>query len=134
MAYFQFLCECASVPLVDVIGLFDLQDFRESVNKASQQSGKPVIEERLLNQILYYLPQLYELNQNLLLELKQRVTQWYKELPYKTSLYTWFWWECAILAKSLFQIIWLVIEHSTMTSRHAKSRLNDAFPVSVLFF
>lgn len=67
---------CASVPTLDIICLFDLQDFRESVNKASQQSGKPVIEERLLNQILYYLPQLYELNQNLLIELKQRVAQW----------------------------------------------------------
>ncbi|XP_037539649.1 FYVE, RhoGEF and PH domain-containing protein 6, partial [Nematolebias whitei] len=60
---------------VDVLKLLHV-DFRESVNKASQQSGKPVIEERLLNQILYYLPQLYELNQNLLIELKQRVTQW----------------------------------------------------------
>uniref|UniRef100_A0A3B4ZDL9 FYVE, RhoGEF and PH domain-containing protein 6-like n=1 Tax=Stegastes partitus TaxID=144197 RepID=A0A3B4ZDL9_9TELE len=38
--------------------------------------GKPVIEERLLNQILYYLPQLYELNQNLLKELRQRVDKW----------------------------------------------------------
>uniref|UniRef100_A0A4W6F2W8 FYVE, RhoGEF and PH domain containing 6 n=1 Tax=Lates calcarifer TaxID=8187 RepID=A0A4W6F2W8_LATCA len=49
------------------------RDFRDAVSKASRQNGKPVIEERLLNQILYYLPQLYELNQDLLRELKQRL-------------------------------------------------------------
>uniref|UniRef100_A0A8C5BMH6 FYVE, RhoGEF and PH domain containing 6 n=1 Tax=Gadus morhua TaxID=8049 RepID=A0A8C5BMH6_GADMO len=51
-------------------------DFREAVSKASNQSGKPVIEERFLNQILYNLPQLYELNQDLLRELEQRVHNW----------------------------------------------------------
>ncbi|KAG7999621.1 hypothetical protein GBF38_000039 [Nibea albiflora] len=53
------------------------QDFRDAVSKASAQSGKPVIEDRLLNQILYSLPQLYELNENLLRELKERVAKWY---------------------------------------------------------
>lgn len=57
--------------------LSELQDFREAVSKASGQSGKPVIEERLLDQILYYLPQLYELNQDLLRELQLRVAKWY---------------------------------------------------------
>uniref|UniRef100_A0A3P8NN35 FYVE, RhoGEF and PH domain containing 6 n=1 Tax=Astatotilapia calliptera TaxID=8154 RepID=A0A3P8NN35_ASTCA len=52
------------------------QDFRDAVSKASRQSGKPVIEDRLLNQILYSLPQLYELNQNLLSELRQRIAKW----------------------------------------------------------
>uniref|UniRef100_A0AAQ5YA19 FYVE, RhoGEF and PH domain containing 6 n=1 Tax=Amphiprion ocellaris TaxID=80972 RepID=A0AAQ5YA19_AMPOC len=61
-----------SCPLIGV----EQSDFRDSVSKASQQSGKPVIEERLLNQILYYLPQLYELNQDLLRELRQRVANW----------------------------------------------------------
>uniref|UniRef100_A0A7N6BKV1 FYVE, RhoGEF and PH domain containing 6 n=1 Tax=Anabas testudineus TaxID=64144 RepID=A0A7N6BKV1_ANATE len=51
-------------------------DFRNAVSNASHQSGKPVIEERILNQILYYLPQLYELNQDLLKELQQRVAKW----------------------------------------------------------
>uniref|UniRef100_A0A3P9MC86 FYVE, RhoGEF and PH domain-containing protein 6 n=1 Tax=Oryzias latipes TaxID=8090 RepID=A0A3P9MC86_ORYLA len=60
---------------VDVLKLLHV-DFRESVNKASSYHGKPIIEERLLNQILYYLPQLYELNQDLLKELKQRVDNW----------------------------------------------------------
>ncbi|CAL8261330.1 unnamed protein product [Merluccius merluccius] len=60
---------------VDVIKLLHI-DFREAVSKASRQAGKPVIEERLLNQILYNLPQLYELNQDLLRELEQRVHKW----------------------------------------------------------
>ncbi|KAM4734573.1 FYVE, RhoGEF and PH domain-containing protein 6-like isoform 2-T2 [Anableps anableps] len=60
---------------VDVLKLLHV-DFREAVHKASHQNGKPVIEERLLNQILYYLPQLYELNQDLLKELNQRVASW----------------------------------------------------------
>ncbi|XP_070763304.1 FYVE, RhoGEF and PH domain-containing protein 6-like [Enoplosus armatus] len=58
---------------VDVLKLLHV-DFRDAVSKASRQ--KPVIEERLLNQILYYLPQLYELNQDLLRELKERVAKW----------------------------------------------------------
>ena len=64
----------------------DVQDFRDAVTKASRQSGKPVIEERHLNQILYYLPQLYELNQYLLKEFKERVASWYAS--YKICLYT----------------------------------------------
>lgn len=56
--------------------LWPLQDFRDAVSAASRHNGKPVIEERLLNQILYYLPQLYELNQDLLRELKHRVARW----------------------------------------------------------
>ncbi|MEQ2313679.1 hypothetical protein AMECASPLE_004548 [Ameca splendens] len=60
---------------VDVLKLLHV-DFREAVHKASRQNGKPVIEERLLNQILYYLPQLYELNKDLLKELTQRVAKW----------------------------------------------------------
>uniref|UniRef100_A0A665VRE2 FYVE, RhoGEF and PH domain-containing protein 6-like n=1 Tax=Echeneis naucrates TaxID=173247 RepID=A0A665VRE2_ECHNA len=58
------------------VRLSDLQDFRAAVSEASRQNGKPVIEERVLNQILYYLPQLYELNQDLLRELKQRLAKW----------------------------------------------------------
>ncbi|KAL2093554.1 hypothetical protein ACEWY4_010866 [Coilia grayii] len=60
---------------VDVLKLLHT-DFRDAVAQASQQAGKPVIEERTLNQILYYLPQLYELNQDLLKELEERVAQW----------------------------------------------------------
>ncbi|XP_020514107.2 FYVE, RhoGEF and PH domain-containing protein 6 [Labrus bergylta] len=60
---------------VDVLKLLHV-DFRDAVSRASHQSGKAVIEERLLNQILYYLPQLYELNHDLLRELKERVAKW----------------------------------------------------------
>ncbi|KAI1239015.1 FYVE, partial [Lamprotornis superbus] len=52
------------------------QDFRDAVAHASRQLGKPVIEDRILNQILYYLPQLYELNRDLLRELEERLTHW----------------------------------------------------------
>lgn len=57
--------------------LFSQQDFRDAVAKATRASGKPVVEERVLNQILYYLPQLYELNKDLLRELEERVAHWY---------------------------------------------------------
>ncbi|XP_062863074.1 FYVE, RhoGEF and PH domain-containing protein 6 [Trichomycterus rosablanca] len=60
---------------VDVLKLLHI-DFRDSVAKASRASGKPVVEERVLNQILYYLPQLYELNKDLLRELEERVAHW----------------------------------------------------------
>lgn len=53
------------------------QDFRDAVAKATRQNGKPVVDERILNQILYYLPQLYQLNKDLLRELEERVAQWY---------------------------------------------------------
>ncbi|XP_077424470.1 FYVE, RhoGEF and PH domain-containing protein 6-like [Vanacampus margaritifer] len=60
---------------VDVLKLLHV-DFRDAVAKASRQNGKAVIEDRLLNQILYYLPQLYELNQDLLQELHNRLAKW----------------------------------------------------------
>ncbi|XP_033888088.3 FYVE, RhoGEF and PH domain-containing protein 6-like [Acipenser ruthenus] len=60
---------------VDVLKLLHI-DFRGAVAKASQQIGKPVIEDRILNQILYYLPQLYELNRDLLRELEERMAHW----------------------------------------------------------
>ncbi|XP_054844197.1 FYVE, RhoGEF and PH domain-containing protein 6 isoform X2 [Eublepharis macularius] len=60
---------------VDVLKLLHI-DFRDSVAHASRQLGKPVIEDRILNQILYYLPQLYELNRDLLKELEERLAHW----------------------------------------------------------
>uniref|UniRef100_A0A8C2BMN8 FYVE, RhoGEF and PH domain containing 6 n=1 Tax=Cyprinus carpio TaxID=7962 RepID=A0A8C2BMN8_CYPCA len=51
-------------------------DFRDAVAKATRASGKPPVEEKVLNQILYYLPQLYELNKDLLKELEERVAHW----------------------------------------------------------
>ncbi|XP_042637624.1 FYVE, RhoGEF and PH domain-containing protein 6 [Orycteropus afer afer] len=60
---------------VDVLKLLHI-DFRYAVAHASRQLGKPVIEDRILNQILYYLPQLYELNRDLLKELEERMLNW----------------------------------------------------------
>ncbi|XP_038612207.1 FYVE, RhoGEF and PH domain-containing protein 6 [Tachyglossus aculeatus] len=63
---------------VDVLKLLHI-DFRDAVAHASRQLGKPVIEDRFLNQILYYLPQLYELNRDLLRELEERMLNWVEQ-------------------------------------------------------
>ncbi|XP_029598691.1 FYVE, RhoGEF and PH domain-containing protein 6 [Salmo trutta] len=60
---------------VDVLKLLHI-DFRDAVAKATRQNGKAVVEERILTQILYYLPQLYQLNRDLLRELEERVARW----------------------------------------------------------
>ncbi|XP_053319602.1 FYVE, RhoGEF and PH domain-containing protein 6 [Spea bombifrons] len=60
---------------VDVLKLLHV-DFRNAVAQASRHLGKSVIEEKILNQILYYLPQLYELNRDVLRELEERMSQW----------------------------------------------------------
>ncbi|KAM5170265.1 FYVE, RhoGEF and PH domain-containing protein 6 [Mantella aurantiaca] len=60
---------------VDVLKLLHI-DFRYAVAQASKTLGKPVIEDRILNQILYYLPQLCELNRDVLRELQERMSQW----------------------------------------------------------
>lgn len=70
------MIDCKAFPSVLVLD-FCLQDFRGAVSTAAHHTGKPVIEERLLNQILYYLPQLYELNRDLLRELEHRLSKWY---------------------------------------------------------
>uniref|UniRef100_A0A8C5WDA9 FYVE, RhoGEF and PH domain containing 6 n=1 Tax=Leptobrachium leishanense TaxID=445787 RepID=A0A8C5WDA9_9ANUR len=53
-----------------------LQDFRTAVAQTAKHLGKSVIEDKILNQILYYLPQLYELNRDVLRELEERMSQW----------------------------------------------------------
>ncbi|KAA0724231.1 FYVE, RhoGEF and PH domain-containing protein 6 [Triplophysa tibetana] len=52
------------------------KDFREAVLKAPCQAGKAVIDERVVKQILCSLPQLYQLNRDLLKELEERVAHW----------------------------------------------------------
>uniref|UniRef100_W5L2W5 FYVE, RhoGEF and PH domain-containing protein 6-like n=1 Tax=Astyanax mexicanus TaxID=7994 RepID=W5L2W5_ASTMX len=59
---------------VEVLKLLHIK-FRKAVEDASQ-GGKAVIDDRILNQILFSLPQLYELNSNLLRELEERVANW----------------------------------------------------------
>lgn len=76
------LCSCSAA--AQVLGVLmsliwpglSLQDFRDAVAKATRQNGKPVVGERILSQILYYLPQLYQLNKDLLRELEDRVAHW----------------------------------------------------------
>ncbi|XP_061662143.1 FYVE, RhoGEF and PH domain-containing protein 6 [Syngnathoides biaculeatus] len=60
---------------VDVLKLLHI-DFGDAVAKATRQNGKPVVDERVLSQVLYYLPQLYQLNKDLLRELEDRVAHW----------------------------------------------------------
>ncbi|XP_067914887.1 FYVE, RhoGEF and PH domain-containing protein 6 isoform X3 [Heterodontus francisci] len=60
---------------VDVLKLLHI-DFRDSVIQSTRLYGKQVIEDKILNQILYYLPQLYELNRGLLRELEERLAHW----------------------------------------------------------
>ncbi|XP_037316914.2 FYVE, RhoGEF and PH domain-containing protein 6 [Pungitius pungitius] len=60
---------------VDVLKLLHI-DFRDAVAKATRQNGKAVVDDRILSQILYYLPQLYQLNRDLLRELEERVAHW----------------------------------------------------------
>uniref|UniRef100_A0A8C6LH36 FYVE, RhoGEF and PH domain containing 6 n=1 Tax=Nothobranchius furzeri TaxID=105023 RepID=A0A8C6LH36_NOTFU len=58
--------------------IYEVQDpcHGYAVAKATRQNGKPVVDERVLSQILYYLPQLYQLNKDLLRELEERVAHW----------------------------------------------------------
>uniref|UniRef100_A0A8C4N6P0 FYVE, RhoGEF and PH domain-containing protein 6 n=1 Tax=Eptatretus burgeri TaxID=7764 RepID=A0A8C4N6P0_EPTBU len=60
---------------VDVLKLLHV-DFRGAVDKANQTLGRPIIDERTLDQILFYLPQLYKLNQDLLRDLEERLACW----------------------------------------------------------
>ncbi|XP_029457455.1 FYVE, RhoGEF and PH domain-containing protein 6 isoform X2 [Rhinatrema bivittatum] len=60
---------------VDVLKLLHI-DFRDAVAHASRQLGKTIIEDKVLSQILYYLPQLYELNRDMLRELEDRMLHW----------------------------------------------------------
>ncbi|XP_057710557.1 FYVE, RhoGEF and PH domain-containing protein 6-like [Corythoichthys intestinalis] len=60
---------------VDVLKLLHI-DFRDAVAKATRQNGKPAVDDRVLSQVLYYLPQLYQLNKDLLRELEERVAHW----------------------------------------------------------
>ncbi len=55
--------------------LFSFQDFRATVDNAELE--RPVLPPQLLNQILKYLPELYELNKGLLRDLKERISKWY---------------------------------------------------------
>jgi len=56
--------------------VFRLQEFRSAVEQANKSLGRPVIPDAILNQIIRYLPQLQQINENLLSDLKERVDNW----------------------------------------------------------
>lgn len=53
------------------------QDFKAAVEAANKQRNMSVIPDETLAQILNHLPQLQHLNENLLMELKDRIENWY---------------------------------------------------------
>lgn len=68
------ICSSEEV-FVDVLKLLNL-DFRVFISQATESSGKPVIPNEVLNKILNYLPQLQNLNEELLKDLQTRVAKW----------------------------------------------------------
>lgn len=68
------ICSSEEV-FVDVLKLLNL-DFRVFISQATEASGKPVIPNEVLNKILNYLPQLQNLNEELLKDLQIRVAKW----------------------------------------------------------
>ncbi|XP_041081061.1 FYVE, RhoGEF and PH domain-containing protein 5-like [Polyodon spathula] len=51
-------------------------DFREAIQKANCEQSEPVVEEENLTAILCELPQVYELHQDILKELEERINDW----------------------------------------------------------
>ncbi|KFM72194.1 FYVE, RhoGEF and PH domain-containing protein 6, partial [Stegodyphus mimosarum] len=62
---------------VDALKLLNV-DFKAAVDSASKQKNSPVIPDDILSQILNHLPQLQHLNENLFMELKDRIDNWDK--------------------------------------------------------
>lgn len=60
---------------VDVLKLLN-EDFRAVVFHANNRNGQKVIPEMVLDHILRYLPQLQNLNQDLLKDLTERIERW----------------------------------------------------------
>ncbi|XP_029822868.3 LOW QUALITY PROTEIN: uncharacterized protein LOC115308876 [Ixodes scapularis] len=61
---------------VDALHLLN-QDFREAVQTASEDKGAPVVPEEVLEQVLKHLPQLQDLNERLLGQLRERIDNWH---------------------------------------------------------
>ncbi|XP_048739942.2 FYVE, RhoGEF and PH domain-containing protein 6-like isoform X3 [Ostrea edulis] len=78
------ICSSEEV-FVDVLTLLNV-DFRVFVSQATEASGKPVIPNEVLNKILNYLPQLQNLNEELLKDLQTRVAQW-EEFPQVADIF-----------------------------------------------
>ncbi|CAN8004988.1 unnamed protein product, partial [Ixodes pacificus] len=61
---------------VDALHLLN-QDFREAVQTASEDKGAPVVPDEVLEQVLKHLPQLQDLNERLLGQLRERIDNWH---------------------------------------------------------
>ncbi|GFT90680.1 FYVE, RhoGEF and PH domain-containing protein 6 [Nephila pilipes] len=62
---------------VDTLKLLNV-DFKAAIEAANKQKNSPVVPDEVLSQILNHLPQLQQLNENLLMELKDRIDNWDK--------------------------------------------------------
>lgn len=60
---------------VDSLHLLN-RDFKEAVQAASEERGSPIVPDEVLEQILNHLPQLVDLNEELLGQLQERVDNW----------------------------------------------------------
>ncbi|XP_071960795.1 uncharacterized protein [Antedon mediterranea] len=60
---------------VDVLKLLN-EDFRSAIEHASFNTSRPVIDEKILDQILGQLPQLQMFNETLLEDLDKRIEEW----------------------------------------------------------
>ncbi|XP_054709219.1 uncharacterized protein LOC129218921 [Uloborus diversus] len=60
---------------VDALKLLNV-DFKAAVDSANKQRNSVVIPDDILSQIFNHLPQLQHLNENLLMELKDRIENW----------------------------------------------------------
>ncbi|GFR16695.1 FYVE, RhoGEF and PH domain-containing protein 6 [Trichonephila clavata] len=62
---------------VDTLKLLNV-DFKAAIEAANKQRNSPVVPDEVLSQILNHLPQLQQLNENLMMELKDRIDNWDK--------------------------------------------------------
>ncbi|XP_062613414.1 uncharacterized protein LOC134275178 [Saccostrea cucullata] len=78
------ICSSEEV-FVDVLRLLNV-DFRVFISQATEANGKPVIPNEILNKVLNYLPQLQNLNEELLKDLQERLNKW-DELPQVADIF-----------------------------------------------
>lgn len=75
------LCCTLIIAFVTVMPvLLHLQEFRSAVEEANKSLGRPVVPGAVVDQIICYLPQLQQLNEELLADLKGRLDNWYYQL------------------------------------------------------
>jgi len=81
------LCPILIVVDMTVVYVFHVQDFRGAVERMNKSLGRPVVPDAILNQIIRYLPQLQQINEDLLSDLRRRLDNWYCQLTTTVLLY-----------------------------------------------